>query len=676
MKALRALALVFLALAASPAALSQGNAASLINMTNGNIVGPFVAGFDTQSLAWDGGRYAWGMSDGGGMCRIDLSASPPAMDRQYAYEGPIFISGGRAIVADALLDVSVDPPRLIIALPEHSGVAFFAGGNRAILINDFEVTIVNGILTASPTYKSFPTLLPEYGLMVAVNPAGTKAVVTLDDVGGVQVLDIRDITAPRRAGRVFPVGTVTPEPLAVTASLDGKYAIFVNEGSVIPPLPPEAVVVDISVDGEPWVATVISLEGLLVSASSIVMNPATGEAVVAGDDAIAIITLPSAVRDPSVRVINHADYGFGTTKSALAINGAGTHALVLHEDRPMLFDVNPKALVFALQETGTVSAAQTVTVVDRDEVPVLVIRSITTSGPFVATSKCPATLDPGPLAFSGAKANARVTSCTVDVKFAPTTAGNGQLGWLTVATDVGSWVVRLTGDAATTKEPRLVVDPSAVAFGDVVVGQSATRTFNIISIGNSPLVVTSMAMNGPFTYLANCITIIPPGQSCTVLVAFNATALGAFSGELVFRHNGPGGVTKVPITATGAPKPAPRIQFSSTRVEFPNQGLGTRSVPRNVFVKNVGNAPLHVANVASNSPEFSVVSQCASPVDPGKDCQVTVTFAPFAPGPRDGTLVVSSDAADRAQALLPMLGTGCRPFTSRDGRTALPLCAP
>jgi hypothetical protein len=669
MKALRALAFVFLALLASPPALSQGNTASLVKLSNGTVLSQFIVGNDTQSIAWDGGRYAWGGTDGGGLARIDLDADPPAMDRLYPYEGPIFISGSRAIVSEALLDLSTDPPTVITPLPEHAGAAFFAGGNRAILVQDHNIVIVDAINSGFPRITTFAEMLPDYGLMVAVNPAGTKAIVTLDDIGGAQVLNISDIAAPLRDGVVFQ-DLIFEEPLGVAVAPDGRYAIYVNEDRSNP----QAVVVDISVSLEPWIVTAIPLE--LNSPSSITINPTTAEAVIAGDNGLAILKPPYT----SVDRYHFISRGYGTTTYGLAVNSAGTHAITLHEDYPRWFDVDPMSLVFGLQEVGTVSARQTVTVNNRDVTPFLTFNSITVSGPFLLENRCPAALAPDPRALSAAAKVAidapMPMSCALDVLFAPTVGGNGQVGWLKVVTNQGTWVARLTGDASVTRQARVRFDPPAISFGEVVVGGTATRSLTIVSNGSSPLTITSISMNGPFQFLSNCVTVIPPGLTCSMVVAFNPTALGAVTGELVFAHDATGSATTVPIYASGVPPPAPRIQLAPARMEFPFQGLGTVSESRKAVVKNIGNAPLHVSSVSSDSTEFLVTSQCSGPLDPGQECVVTIKFAPFSSGLQDGSLIVGSDAANTRRAVLPLVGVGCRQMTMPDRRTGRPLCVP
>jgi hypothetical protein len=234
----------------------------------------------------------------------------------------------------------------------------------------------------------------------------------------------------------------------------------------------------------------------------------------------------------------------------------------------------------------------------------------------------------------------------------------------------------LTGDASVTRQARVRFDPPAISFGEVVVGDTATRSLTIVSNGSSSLTITSISMNGPFQFLSNCVTVIPPGLTCSMVVAFNPTALGAVTGELVFAHDATGSATTVPIYATGVPPPAPRIQLAPTRMEFPFQGLGTVSESRKAVVKNIGNAPLHVSSVSSDSTEFLVTSQCSAPLDPGQECVVTVKFAPFSSGPQDGSLIVGSDAANTSRAVLPLVGVGCRQMTMPDRRTGRPLCVP
>lgn len=80
---------------------------------------------------------------------------------------------------------------------------------------------------------------------------------------------------------------------------------------------------------------------------------------------------------------------------------------------------------------------------------------------------------------------------------------------------------------------------------------------------------------------------------------------------------------------------------------FPATALGF-TTGRIGWLSNIGNAPLTVESVSSNSSEF-VVSHACTVVLPGEACGIRVGYTPTAAGTRTGTLTVKTSADDSAK---------------------------
>ncbi|MEO8133548.1 MAG: LamG-like jellyroll fold domain-containing protein, partial [Betaproteobacteria bacterium] len=250
-------------------------------------------------------------------------------------------AGTRALVGGdgtslLLLDVSASPITLrdtIAVVADAGGLAFYAA-NNAIVADESNLLFVD--VTNIPAIVT-TVALGAQAHAVAVNAAGTRAVVTVD-TGGLQVVDLTT-NPPSLVGVV--VGSLAADPLGVAISPDGTRAIYVNES-----LPaPEAIVVDITGP----VPSVIAAVSLTVLSPSAVAFSAAGAALVAGDDAVAVLQPPYTSVS---RIIAHPNRR-GATSYSIAVNAAGTRALVLHED--VLFCGYPITFGYVVvNTTGTV----------------------------------------------------------------------------------------------------------------------------------------------------------------------------------------------------------------------------------------------------------------------------------------------------------------------------------
>ena len=102
------------------------------------------------------------------------------------------------------------------------------------------------------------------------------------------------------------------------------------------------------------------------------------------------------------------------------------------------------------------------------------------------------------------------------------------------------------------------VSPASIAFGPIVVGiSSAAITVTVQSNGTAPLLVTSVTLSGnqpgDFSAGGNTCTgaSLPPGQSCSVTVAFAPKEICSSSAVLSFADNAPGSPQSVNLTGVG-----------------------------------------------------------------------------------------------------------------------------
>jgi hypothetical protein len=140
-------------------------------------------------------------------------------------------------------------------------------------------------------------------------------------------------------------------------------------------------------------------------------------------------------------------------------------------------------------------------------------------------------------------------TCTIDVRFTPTAAG-ARSGTLTVSSGGAPSDVSgtLMGTGAAVAAPAITA-PSQLDFGKLPAGAGpASQPLTITNTGSTNLVVSAVALSGPFTVTGagNCGATpftLTPAQSCALQVSFNASASGMQTGVLTMQSNCPSSTT-------------------------------------------------------------------------------------------------------------------------------------
>jgi hypothetical protein len=198
--------------------------------------------------------------------------------------------------------------------------------------------------------------------------------------------------------------------------------------------------------------------------------------------------------------------------------------------------------------------------------------------------------------------------------------------------------------------PIASLSPTALAFGSSVVGTtSAPQSVTVSNAGTANLVVTGVSVTGAdatsFAFSTHNCGTVAPGASCTISgVTFTPTSAGAKSASVDVAHNAAGTPSSVALTGTGT-LPAGAVLSMPTSVDFPQIRAGqTRT--QNVRVSNTGNAPVVFGVLTATAPYSVTMGNCPASLAPGRNCNLSVTFAPTAAGTHTGTLTVNSNASN------------------------------
>jgi hypothetical protein len=301
----------------------------------------------------------------------------------------------------------------------------------------------------------------------------------------------------------------------------------------------------------------------------------------------------------------------------VALNGIGVGPVVT---------LSATSLLFADQPLGTPSKARLVTLSNTGNAP-LTFSEIAASGHYAQTNACVSPLAPG-------------TYCTISITFTPTVVG-GLSGTLTIADDaLGSpHTVALNGvglGAVAT------LSSSSLLFADQPLGTpSAPQAMTIGNSGNVPMTIDSIVASGSYEQTDDCVSPLAVEAHCTISVTFTPAAVGAVSGTLSITDNASGSPRTVVLSGVGL---GAVTTLSSPSLLFADQSLGTSSAPQAVILSNSGNAPLTISSIAATG-DYAQTSNCASPLDAGAFCTISVTFTPATVGGLNGTLSVTDNAS-------------------------------
>jgi hypothetical protein len=266
--------------------------------------------------------------------------------------------------------------------------------------------------------------------------------------------------------------------------------------------------------------------------------------------------------------------------------------------------------------------------------------SNTSSSDFAVSNECPASLDMD-------------THCVILVTFTPS------------ATVTRSATIVVTDDAAGSPQqisvtgtgvlPAVTFEPASLTFPIQVVDlASSSQTVTMTNTGLGELLITNLAVSGPFIEGTNCPKSMAPGKQCTIAVTFEPTTFGALTGSISLTDNAPGSPQSITLSGT-----ATALQLGPRSASFGIQPVGTTSTSVTFQLASKSNSTITITGVnltGANPGDFVQTNNCGGSVAPGASCYIKVQFAPTATGTRTATLSVSDNAG--GSPLVSLTGKG------------------
>ncbi len=359
----------------------------------------------------------------------------------------------------------------------------------------------------------------------------------------------------------------------------------------------------------------------------------------AGTCTIGVRFQPASAGSKTASVSASATPG-GTASASLSATGLAPPALSL----------SPTSFTFASTVAGGSSAAQDFVLRNTGGVTtstITVSLGGTNMSEFAITANtCGATLAAG-------------ATCTISVQSRPATAG-AKSGSLNASAGAGVTASAMLSGSGLTPAT-LSLSPTSHSYGNVVVGQTGSRTFTITNSGD---VATTVAVGGnaggPFTLgTSTCSAPLAAGGSCTIVVNFTPSAAGPISG--MFTATAGAATAMASISGTGIP-PA-QLTITPTTRDYGSVITGANT-DLTFTVGNSGGATSGAVSFSlggADASQFAVVAggTCVSgstTLSPAATCTVVLRFAPTTSGSKAATLTASATPGATAVATVSGLG--------------------
>ncbi len=341
--------------------------------------------------------------------------------------------------------------------------------------------------------------------------------------------------------------------------------------------------------------------------------------------------------------ISFAPVATGSAAGPLTIfaNVAGgqlTVALIGNGTAPASIVLTPSSLQFPATVVQQTSASQNISIANTGGVAAT-LQTPTISGDFsITASTCGATLAPQ-------------TACAVSVRFTPTDKGT-RSGTLTLVDSVGTQTAPLSGTGQSPATDTL--STSSLTFSQQAVGStSATQQVTLTNAGDVPVFVLSVATTGDFIATNNCGTSLPGHGTCSVLVSFVPTSVGARNGMVVISDQ----FRAQSISLSGTAVAPAGVSLTPASLTFSGTAVGLSAPAQTITLTNNGGLPLNIAKQSISGDFVLAANTCGSALAVNTACVLTVVFTPSTAGAKAGVLTLVDDAPSGTQTVL-LTGTG------------------
>jgi hypothetical protein len=219
--------------------------------------------------------------------------------------------------------------------------------------------------------------------------------------------------------------------------------------------------------------------------------------------------------------------------------------------------------------------------------------------------------------------------------------------------------------------PQITLSATAIDFEEVVVGTTASKTFEIKNTGDQPLIISELYIDRDFDpeevfNIKNPPTLpltIQPNKSYTVEVTFTPKEEAvAYTSSIVIKSNAKNSPDEiVTLDGIGVAGNVPIITSSKTELDFGTVEVQSSKVA-DVDITNTGLADLQITaiQIVGNNTAFSIMNLPELPLvlGPGETYTISILFTPTEATDYNAFLRITSNASNSPTLNVPLSGKG------------------
>jgi hypothetical protein len=202
--------------------------------------------------------------------------------------------------------------------------------------------------------------------------------------------------------------------------------------------------------------------------------------------------------------------------------------------------------------------------------------------------------------------------------------------------------------------PSIEISPSTLSFGNLAVGQTATKTVTVTNNGSETLTVSGISVTGTgFSASGPKLPMsLGAGQSASISAVFKPTGASADTGKITIASNADGSPSLVALSGTGTTTTtATELTATPSAIAFGSVAVGTEAT-QTIQLANTGSAAVAISKVALSGTGVSVSGLTAPmTLDGGKSATLTVAYKPTSATTLAGSISITSNATDSSMVI-------------------------
>lgn len=222
----------------------------------------------------------------------------------------------------------------------------------------------------------------------------------------------------------------------------------------------------------------------------------------------------------------------------------------------------------------------------------------------------------------------------------------------------GAPKVSSSSQQGTTSAASISVAPTAIKFGSVPLGSTASQSVTITNDGPTSITISkasATAAGVTVTGVSFPLTIAP-GSRASLDVIFAPKSAGALSGGVSIVSDASATPDMVTVSGTGMAASA-LLTMSTSTLNFGSVAIGKSSM-LGVTLTNAGNSNVTISKVGVSGTGYSTSGVSAGLIlTPGQSATLDETFLPVSSGGFSGTVTVVSNATN-SPATISASGSG------------------